>query len=188
MKRWLFILALFMCKIGEAQNKPASNEDFINAIFSLVAGSNTEHYYVYADAHSCSFKKYDYDEWYMYALKEDVPIYILNELARRCFTDAATIHWQQENLVHAECVSEERAKTILATPAKHRGQNQRSAFTGNNIVYYFSKPAFTDDYQYAVIDMGFRCDDKQCGMGATFLFKQVNGKWIIAGKMILWGS
>ena len=39
-----------------------------------------------------------------------------------------------------------------------------------------------------VIDIGFRCDDKQCGMGATYLFKQVNGKWIVAGRKSLWSS
>jgi hypothetical protein len=36
--------------------------------------------------------------------------------------------------------------------------------------------------------MGFRCDDHQCGTGAAFLFKQVNGKWVIAGKKSLWSS
>lgn len=188
MKRSLFILLLFMIKVGHAQSKPASNEDFINSIFKLVADSNTAHYYLFADAHACSFKKYDYDEWYKYALNEDVPVYILEELAKKSFTDAAPLLWQQEKLLHAECVDEQRAKAILVSPGKRRGQNHQSSYTGNRLVYYFSRPAFTDDYQYAVIDIGFRCDDRQCGMGATYLFKQVNGKWIIAGRKSLWSS
>ena len=85
MKRWLFILLLFMIKVGYAQSKPASNEDFINTIFPLVGDSNATHYYLFSDAHACSFKKYDYDEWYKYALNEDVPIYILEELGKEIF-------------------------------------------------------------------------------------------------------
>ncbi len=80
MKRLFVILLLFMIKVGHAQSKPASNEDFVNTIFPLVGDSSATHYYLFSDAHACSFKKYDYDEWYKYALNEAVPVYILDEI------------------------------------------------------------------------------------------------------------
>jgi len=176
--KWVIASLLFFSWIpGRAQ----SGEDFVNTIAKLVVDSNFSQYYLFSDATPCSFKKFDYDEWYKYGLKEDVPIYILNELAKKSFDDAAPRYWQQQKLLNAFCIGEENAKALLSSPQKkHR--------KANRVVYYFSRPEFTDDYQYAVIDLGFRCDDRQCGMGATFLFKQVNGKWTVAGKKMAWGN
>jgi hypothetical protein len=69
---------------------------------------------------------------------------------------------------------------------KSKHLKKKNAFQA--FVFFFSKPAFTQDQQYAVIDMGFRCDNQQCGMGATFVFKQENNRWILAGKKQIWGN
>jgi len=176
--KWVIAFLLFFNFVpGRAQ----SGEDFVNVIAKLVVDSNFSQYYLFSSATPCSFKKFDYDEWYKYGLKKDVPIYILNELAKKSFEDAAPRYWQQQKLLNAFCIDEENAKTLLSSPQKKHSK-------ANRVVYYFSRPEFTDDYQYAVIDLGFRCDDQQCGMGATFLFKQVNGKWTVAGKKIAWGN
>ncbi|MEO5591388.1 MAG: hypothetical protein ABIR15_20725 [Chitinophagaceae bacterium] len=188
MKGLILLLSFFIYRAGQAQNIPVSNEDFVNSISRLVVDSSFSHYYLSGNAAPCSFKKFDYDEWYKYGLTEDVPIYILNELAKKSFLDAAPHNWQQEELLKAFCIDEEKAKLLLKPPLKRHAKNQHLTIDADKIVYYFSRPEFTDDYQYAIIDMSFRCDDRQCGMGATFLFKQVNGKWIVAGKKILWSS
>ena len=184
--KWLIVfLSFFNCAPGQAQ-QPLGGEDFVNAVASLVVDSSFSRYYLFSDATPCSFKKFDYDEWYKYGLKEDVPVYILNELAKKSFEDAAPRYWQQQKLLNAVCIDEENAKALFLPGEKKPGKHPVSF--ENKVVYYFSRPEFTDDYQYAVIDLGFRCDNRQCGMGATFLFKQVNGKWIVAGRKIAWGN
>ena len=187
MKKLILLLGVLIYKAGQAQNSPFSNEDFVNAVSRLVVDSSFSHYYLSANEAPCSFKKFDYDEWYKYALKEDVPIYILNELAKKSFLDGAPRSWQQGKLLNAFCIDEEKAKAMLAPAVKRHVKNNGDK-PGDKIVFYFSRPEFTDDYQYGIIDMGFRCDDRQCGMGATFLFKQVNGRWIPAGRKLAWGN
>jgi len=187
--KWLVLLAVIVVyKTGSAQYSPVSNEDFVNEISKLVVDSNFSHYYLSSNEAPCSFKKFDYDEWYKYALTEDVPIYILNELAKKSFTDNAPLNWQQQKLQHAFCIDDEKAKEMLAWPAKRHVKNAANSSNEDKVVFYFSRPAFTNDYQYAIIDMGYRCDDLQCGMGATFLFRQLNGKWKIAGRKLVWGN
>jgi hypothetical protein len=188
MKSFILFAALFIYKPGRAQNNAVSNEVFVNAVSKLVVDSSFSHYYLSDNAAPCSFKKFDYDEWYKYALNEDVPIYTLNELAKKSFLDNAPLRWHPEKLKNAFCVDDESAKAMLTQPVKRHIKNTVTAFNEDKFVFYFSRPEFTDDYGYAIIDMGFRCDNLQCGMGATFLFRQVNGKWKLAGRKIAWGN
>ncbi|MEP6749696.1 MAG: hypothetical protein ABJB86_18305 [Bacteroidota bacterium] len=188
MKTFVLVAAIFIYASSHGQNKPVSNENFVNAVSKLVVDSTFSHYYLSAVAAPCSFKKFDYDEWYKYALKEDVPVYTLNELAKKSFLNNASLTWNQDELLHAFCIDEEKAKLILTQPVKRHVKNYDKEYGTDKVVYYFSQPSFTDDYQYAVIDMGFRCDDQQCGMGATFLFRQVNGVWKLAGRKLAWGN
>src|SRR5450631_4315724 len=112
MKSFGIILLLLFCKSCFAQNNAVGNEEFINSISKLVIDSSFSHYYLCAYAAPCSFKKFDYDEWYKYALQEDVPVYILNELAEKSFLDNAPRNWQQKKLLNAFCIDETKAKTI----------------------------------------------------------------------------
>ena len=76
--KWLIaFLSFFNYASGRAQ-QPLSNEDFVNAVAGLVVDSSFSQYYLFSAANPCSFKKFDYDEWYKYGLQEDVPVYILN--------------------------------------------------------------------------------------------------------------
>ena len=188
MKQILLFLWLFVCNAGQAQSRPVSNEEFVSDVSRLVVDSSFSHYYLSVNAAPCSFKKFDYDEWYKYALKEDVPIYILNELAKKSYLDAAPRNWQPEKLLNAFCIDDEKANAILAGPAKRQVKNTGGIFNEDKVVFYFSRPVFTDDYQYAIVDMSFRCDSRQCGMGATFLFRQIDGKWKMAGRKLAWGN
>lgn len=187
MKR-LVIFLLFIYTKGIGQNNAFSNEDFVNAIAWQVVDSSFHHYYLFSNAAPCSFKRFDYDEWYKYGLLQDVPLYSMNELAKKCFLDAAPRSWQPEKLLNARCIDEKRAADLLSMNSQQAVKNTGRRFNENNVVFCFSRPAFTDDYQYAVIDCSIRCDAQQCGMGATLLFRQVNGKWILAGKKLAWGN
>ncbi|MES1221820.1 MAG: hypothetical protein ABUT20_40355 [Bacteroidota bacterium] len=188
MKKLLLLLCLFAAGASRAQNTPVSNEDFINEVSKLIVDRSFPHYYLSVNSVHCSFKKFDYDEWYKYALNEDVPIYILNELAKKSYGDAAPRNWQQQKLLNAICIDEEKSNSILSQSIKKHVKSGNKVVNKDNVVFYFSRPEFTGDYQYGIIDMGFRCDDQQCGMGATFLFKYVNGKWKMVGRKLIWGN
>jgi hypothetical protein len=189
MKKAFLLLLVLFSKTGFAQNIPFSNEDFVNVVFRELVDSNFSTYYLSANAYPCSFKKFDYDEWYKYALKEDVPIYILNELAKNSFLDNSPRSWKQDKLIKAFCIDEEKIEALLVPGMQHEDRDTKNRKPREtNLVFYFSRPVFTGDYQYAVIDLSFRCDNHLCGMGATFLFKQVNGKWSVVGRKIAWGS
>ncbi len=188
MKRVSLLLVLFIGMAGHAQDQPPSAEAFVNAVRGLVVDSGFSHYYLLQTAAPCSFKKFDYDEWLKYALKEDVPVYILNELSKKSYSDTSPRNWQPGKLQQADCIDEESAKKILLPVLTRHAANNYINHPESRTVFYFSRPAFTDDYQYAIIDMGYRCDNRQCGMGTTFLFKQVKGSWQLAGKKMAWGN
>ncbi len=185
----LAVLTLFiLCESSSAQEITQNREDFINAICSNVVDSGFTHYYLAEMAYPCSFKKFDYEEWYKYGLKQDIPFGSLTELSKQIWEDSSRYTWQQSKLQRAICVNEKRQKEILSARELIKSRHLKRKNATEGFVFFFSKPAFTNDQQYAVIDMGFRCDDHQCGMGATFLFKKENSHWILAGKRQIWGN
>jgi hypothetical protein len=182
-----------------------SDEAFINQVFHTVVDSSFERYYLCVQAGPCSFVKYDYDEWIKYDLRETVPIYTLNELAKNAYFDRKTCDWQQDRLAQAVCISREKADSALdpvlawrADSAAGSRRQRRAIARGRKAwasqpaaertVFYFSRPAFTDDGQYAILDMDFRCDDRQCGEGATCLFHREGAGWKLIGRRIRWGQ
>jgi hypothetical protein len=168
-------LLLFIAATACAQGPP-SKEDLLNAVFDHVADSSESlepKYYLAAEAAPCSFVKFDYDEWFKYALIETVPIGILNELAERSFHDRKRTAWQQGKLVKAICVGKDKEDSLL------------HALSG---IYYFSRPVFTDDNVYALFDMTYRCDTRECGFSYTCLFRKTAEGWRLAGKMLRWRS
>jgi len=108
----------------------------------------------------------------------------------------------QDKLNKAICIDDKRADEILSTEEtpslnkrtskKKKVADEKKAWykkpNEDKLVFYFSKPEFTDDLQYAVINIVYRCDELGCGQGATYIFKRTNDNWEIAGKMIAWGN
>ena len=181
------------------------DEDFINQVFHTVVDSVAGRYYLCEQANPCSFVRYDYDEWIKYALQETVPIYTLDELAKNSYFDRKSCTWQQDRLIGATCISEGKADSILnpvpglrSDTTKLRARQKRAVArkwaawsrlpVAAHTVYYFSRPAFTDDGQYAILDMDFRCDARQCGQGATCLFRHTASGWRLIGKRVRWGG
>lgn len=182
-------------------------EAFIGAIFGTVVDSSFSSWYLCEKAYPCSFVKYDYDEWIKYALQETVPIYILNELAQKSYYDRKPENWRPDDLAGtgARCISEEKA-TALLDPAgglpsdttltnarrqriRHRIWQHWSALPAQDrTVFYFSRPLFTDDGQYAILDLDYRCDARQCGAGAVCLFRHTAAGWKLIGKRVRWGG
>jgi hypothetical protein len=49
-------------------------------------------------------------------------------------------------------------------------------------VFFFSRPLFTGDGQYAIIDLDYRCDAQQCGAGSICLFHRQGTGWKLIGQ------
>lgn len=124
---------------GQAQGLP-SNEEFLNEVFLQMHDSGVGSYYLIMGADTCRFEKFDYDEWVKYHLEETVPITTLNELAYKVHITKTPYYWRQDKLKHAVCITAKTADSLLALASPPR-------------VYSLSRPYFTDDGDYAVIDM-----------------------------------
>lgn len=183
-----------------------SKEAFINEIFRSVVDSSFSAYNLCDLASPCSFVKFEYDEWVKYALQETVTIGLLNELAKKCYDDRAPAFWDQGQLVAARCISKKKTDSLLnaeatlpspdSTANRHRQKKLlrqkwkkwSSLPAQERTVFYFSRPEFTDNGEYAIIDLEYRCDARLCGMGATCLFRHTQTGWKMIGKKIRWGG
>ena len=182
-----FVFCLITCsarsqKTAEGADIP-SPEEFVNAVYTTVVDSNFDHYYLVVGTDSCRFLKYNYDDWIQYHLKEPLNFNILNELSEKVFLSRYPYFWKQPHLNKAICITRKQADSILAQnpPFAHRPSSL-------NIVFSFSLPQFTDDGQYAVIDMNMICG-QVCGIGRTFIFRlTTTGEWKLVGQNTNWSS
>jgi len=189
-----------------SQSDSLSKETFVNEIESKLIDSsfspgNFSKYYLLTSANPCSFKKFNYEELLKYSLIKVVPIYALNELAKNSVSDTSKEIWFQQNLSNAICLTKIKAdsiayaqRNIYITGKKEKKQalsqlekdlDEKKIFDKSYFV--FSKPVFTDDYQYAVMDVSFRCGS-ECDCGWTYLFERARQNWEIAGKILIWES
>jgi hypothetical protein len=196
------VLALLTGGKGYAQTSLSaglpSGEAFINQVLHVLVDSSFNRYYLLGQADPCSFIKYDYDEWLKYNLQENVPIYILNELAKKCYEDQAPCSWEQDSLTRARCITYRQYDSLIHPFNDLRWNNaltkrQRKAALRQRYkewehlpaeekkVYFFSKPEFTDDGQYAVIDVFWSCDTENA-LALTYLFRHTSSGWKMIGK------
>jgi hypothetical protein len=184
---------------------PPSKEAFLNAVAHYFVDSGFTHYYLSAEARPCSFVKYEYDDWVKYGMMEDVNIQVLNELAKKCYFDRNPRPWREDSLANGCCVDARQVDSVLDPLMGWRADSTRSVHYRKRItrkkhrqwlnrkpegraVFYFSLPEFTDDGQYAVMDLEFRCDNRQCGLGATWVFRLSPQGWIPVCKKTRWSS
>ena len=161
---------------GARAQAPDSKEEFINATFLKVIMDTSEgSYYLIKGSDTCWFEKFDYDEWVKYHLQEQVPLTTLNELAYKVHIANEPYYWQQDKLKQAKCITAREADSLL--------------FPGVPVpevmVFSFSQPQFTDDGQYAVIDMNWKTGPVS-GTGYTFLLRHKPGGWRIIGSKLNW--
>jgi len=208
LKALLFFL--FLAIIAPSVSPPAgvaarslpTPEEFVNAIFHTVVDTSFQQYYLITGADTCRFVKYDYDEWTKYYLQEPVPMLILNELAEKAYLSRYPYFWKQDHLQKAVCITNQKADSVfsLANPAlnrSHKGRDRRSAHkimqqwqrlpAQERTVFSFSLPQFTDDGEYAVIDLNFICGTA-CGQGITYLFRHTAIGWRLIGQHTNWSS
>jgi len=156
---------------GAALPRP---EEFVNSIYSTVVDSSFQHYYLVMGTDSCRFLKYDYDEWIKYHLKEPLSFNILNELSEKVYLSRYPYFWKQAQLQKAVCVTRKQADSLL------QGKKEP--------VFSFSLPQFTDDGQYAVIDLNLLCGPS-CGRGVTCIYRlTTKGEWKLAGESLNYSS
>lgn len=188
---------------GAHHDSIPSRESFVNSIADIIVDSSFSRYYLFAAADPCSFTKFDYGEWSKYALMEDVPIYTLNELAEKAYYDRKPASWEQQALYGAICVGKAKADSMLdpltgldTTQNAHHRKAQAHLLekkwdhlpAQQRIVFYFSRPEITSDGQFAIIDLGYRCDSRLCGIGTTCLFRHTPTGWKLVGRKVNWGG
>jgi len=124
--------------------------------------------YLIAGSDTCRFEKFDYDEWVKYHLQETVPLTTLNELAYKVHITKEPYYWQVDKLKKAICVTAGAADSILSQSSGAR-------------VYSISRPYFTDDGQYAVIDINL-LDSPVSIHGFTLIFHRTQKGWLAIGS------
>jgi hypothetical protein len=169
-------------------------EEFVNAILPQFVDSSFEHYYLVIGSDSCRFLKFDYDEWIKYHLTEPLPLNILNELSEKVYLSRYPWFWRQPRLQKAICITRKQADSILAdnpTLAHQPADPQKKGkfqLDWRRYVFSLSLPQFTDDGQYAVIDINFICGPV-CGQGITAIFRlTAKGDWKLVGQNTNWSS
>jgi hypothetical protein len=160
---------------------PPSPEEFVNVVFHTVVDSALPGYYLLAGTDTCRFVRYDYDEWAQYHLVEPVPISILNELAEKVYLSRYPYFWKKAALEKAICITRLQADSLLSLNPPDGGNPPR------HLVFSFSLPQFTDDGQYAVIDLNMVCGGK-CGLGSTYIFHRTNAGWKMIGAYRNWSA
>ena len=182
------ILLLFLLPLGAvhmASAQPPAPEDFINEVCHTIVDSSFDHYYLIAGADTCRFVKYDYEEWEKYYLKEQVPLVTLNELSEKAWLSRFPYFFKQQRLEKAVCISVRKADTLLF-PERY-GQVDRKRPLAERLVFSFSLPQFTDDGQYAVIDLNSVCG-ANCGISLTCIFRRSAGRWNLIGRHVNYSS
>jgi hypothetical protein len=178
-----------------------SPEAFVNAVFHTVVGASWSHYYLIAGTDSSRFTKYDYDEWVKYTLKEQVPLPVMNELSEKVYHSRTPYFWKQDSLQMAICITRKQGDSILypafnrRSPYDRRSKKESRKKAARDpigpdqdrYVFSFSLPQFTDDGQYAVIDLNFVCG-VICGEGFTCLFHRSPSGWKLIGQYVNWSS
>jgi hypothetical protein len=181
-----------------------SPEEFVNAVIHTVIDSSFSHYYLIAGTDTCYFTKYEYDEWAKYGLKEFIPFPILNELSEKVYLSRYPYFWKQDRLQQAICITRHQGDSILRTASligsskihgnkkqrrlrRQLKQQNKDRLAQDNFVFSFSLPQFTDDGQYAVIDLNFTCG-VICGDGSTYIFHHTATGWKLIGKHNNWAS
>jgi hypothetical protein len=190
-----------------ATNAPAaipSDEQFVNAIFHTVVDSSFTSWYLFEQADTCRFVKFNYDEWSVYILKEPTSIVILNELAGKVYASKEKHRWQQDRLSLAVCIDRKKADSVINFSAdilndhslsrrqldqamKQRTEQWERLPAQEKIVFSFSRPQFTDDGQYAVIDLNYTCG-AACGQGFTCIFRRTDTGWKRIAKYSNWSA
>lgn len=106
----------------------------------------------------------------------------MNKLSEKVYLSRYPYTWKQPLLQKAVCITRKQADSIL------RPKPNPDAQLWKNFVFSFSLPQFTDDGQYAVIDLNFICGPL-CGEGLTCIYRlTTRGEWKLVGQNTNWAS
>jgi hypothetical protein len=197
-------LACLITLTASSQQSPTgaalpSPEEFLDSVFTTVVDSSFDHYYLVAGTDSCRFLKYNYDEWIKYHLTEPLTLNTLNELSEKVYLSRYPYFWKEPHLQKALLITRKQADSILGSHAplpanappkvkRKWRQNLKHLPAWQLNVYSFSLPQFTDDGQYAVIDLNTICG-ATCGKGFTCIYRlTTTGEWKLVGQYTNWSS
>lgn len=154
-KKLLLLLSIFLNIQGFTQTIK-TKENFINSINNTFVDSSEMPYYLWNECTWLDRKMdFKYEDIHLHISKTD-----LNKLIKKAAVDTLEKKWNCINLINAKCINRDSAK-IIEMKKK---------------VYYFSRPIFDDNYNYAIITMSYYCGHL-CGYNCTFLLKKTNKIW-----------
>ena len=96
---------------------------------------------------------------------------------------AQSIRQPAANILNNRSLTEKEKKKAITQLTKEWQKKPLQ----EKIIFHFSKPVFTNDQQYAVMNIIFDCGP-ECVSGWTYLFIKNNNAWEIAGKIFGWQS
>lgn len=148
-------------------------EQFINSVYLTFVDSSFTQYYLTDNCSklilSSAKIKVDFAHF--------CPDSIFQQIYLKSEVDTLTETWQCNNLTKSKCISSDLVYTFV----------QDKTLLQEKKVYTFSKPIFSDNCEYAVIEMSYFCGPK-CAYGCTVLFKKVNGRWTKLTETNCWVS
>jgi hypothetical protein len=133
---------------------------------------------------------------------------ILQQIINKAHIDTLSENWNCAELSKSKCVDKDTVGLITNTTITFRVDSKWNARTKEKEkerqiqeqkkawakkpqqekrVYYFSKPIFDNNNEYAIVSVGYVCGNL-CGHGCTLLFKKINGKWTKLAETSCWIS
>ena len=199
MKILIYILLIFISFPTFGQN--ISKEAFINEIHLSFVDSSSSSYYLSEKCSNLHIGRYDTSRL-IDGFREYITDYVLAQLIQKAISDTSKQMWNSDLLIKAQCIDDRTADTILksyftATTKSKWSKRKQDRIVNKQVeeqrkkwkslpiqertVYYFSRPIFDDNNQFAIISLWSSCGST-CGYGCIFLFKFINQRWVYLAK------
>lgn len=186
-----------------AQDKEA----FVNEVFRNFVASSFSYYYLDSSADNINFYRIHYREQIKKSILRIVPEEYLNDIFMKMEMDTNLLYWDYNLLKNArKALNEDDILQLFTTvrySKNYRSKRKREKIAVKQIeyqrkvhnakpiqerqIYHFSRPIFSKDDQYAIINFSVVCGST-CGGGCLYVFKKISGKWLFVEKFLCFVS
>ena len=148
-------------------------EEFINSIYLSLIDSSFSQYYLADECYCLDLNKTDSIQ-----LNKFIDNIAFQELIHKTVQDTLPIKWNCSKINKSKCVNRDTANSIILKTILYKQDRKIDKIPQQEqLVYFFTRPIFTDNDVFSIIAMGYNCG-LYCGYRCTFLFKKINGEWI----------
>jgi hypothetical protein len=207
--RRLYIWAFILTTNSFAQTTD-TKEQFFNSVYKIFVDSSFSTFYLSNELSRLYIDKYN-QEQVRIDFGKFIPDSLLKQIIWKSSRDTITQKWQCNNLTEkARCISSDSISKITGesttytiiikekwTERKKEKEKEKQINKQqkervikpmkDRILYFFSRPIFSDDQRFVIIAIGYGCGSL-CGHGCTYLFEKVNGKWKKIAETSCWVS